>query len=100
MVVSKEYRLPELNAVYIPAEINDLDVRRALLNDYGIEIGGGLGKFKGKIWRIGLMGYTSKKENVILFLSALEVILANLGYKMNERGIFAAADVYRNESKM
>jgi len=100
MVVSAEYRLPELNAVYIPKEIDDLTVRRALLNEYGIEIGGGLGKFKGKVWRIGLMGYTSKKENVMLFLSALEDVLTYLGYKINERGIIAAADVYRNESKI
>ncbi len=100
MVVSADYRLPELNAVYIPKEINDLTVRRALLNEYGIEIGGGLGKFKGKVWRIGLMGYTSKKENVMLFLSALEDILTYLGYKINERGIIAAADIYRKESKI
>lgn len=100
MVVSEDYRLPELNAVYIPKEINDLTVRRALLNEYGIEIGGGLGNFKGKVWRIGLMGYTSKKENVMLFLSALEDILTYLGYKINETGIIAAANVYRNESKI
>ena len=97
MVVAADYRLPELNAVYIPKEIDDLTVRRALLNEYGIEIGGGLGKFKGKIWRVGLMGYTCNKENVILFLSALEEILSNLGYKANERGLFAAAEVYRKK---
>jgi alanine-glyoxylate transaminase/serine-glyoxylate transaminase/serine-pyruvate transaminase len=100
MLVSASYRLPELNAVYIPREIDDLTVRRALLNEYGIEIGGGLGKFKGKVWRIGLMGYTSKKENVMLFLSALEDILTYLGYKTNERGIIAAADIYRKQSKI
>jgi len=100
MVVSADYCLPELNAVYIPKEIDDLMVRKALLNEYGIEIGGGLGKFKGKVWRIGLMGYTSKKENVMLFLSALEDILTYLGFKINERGIIAAADIYRNESKI
>jgi len=100
MVVSADYRLPELNAVYIPKEIDDLMVRKALLNEYGIEIGGGLGKFKGKVWRIGLMGYTSKKENVMLFLSALEDILTYLGFKINKRGIIAAADIYRNESKI
>jgi len=100
MVVSADYRLPELNAVYIPKEINDLTVRRALLNEYGIEVGGGLGKFKGRVWRIGLMGYTSKKENVMLFLSALEEILTYLGYKIRERGIIAAADIYRNERKI
>ncbi len=100
MLVSASYRLPELNAVYIPEGINDATVRSTLLSEYGIEIGGGLGKFKGKVWRIGLMGYTSKKENVMLFLSALEDILTYLGHKTNERGIFAAADVYRNESEI
>ncbi|OFW54568.1 MAG: alanine--glyoxylate aminotransferase [Actinobacteria bacterium RBG_13_35_12] len=100
MLVSEDFRLPELNAVYIPKEIDDLTVRRTLLNEYGIEIGGGLGKFKGKIWRIGLMGYSSKKANVMLFLSALEDILTYLGYKINERGIIAAADIYRNEGKI
>jgi alanine-glyoxylate transaminase/serine-glyoxylate transaminase/serine-pyruvate transaminase len=100
MVVSTSYRLPELNAVYIPEGINDAIVRSALLNEYGIEIGGGLGKFKGKVWRVGLMGYSSKKANVMLFLSALEDILTYLGYKTNERGIIAAADVYRKESKI
>jgi alanine-glyoxylate transaminase/serine-glyoxylate transaminase/serine-pyruvate transaminase len=100
MLVSASYRLPELNAVYIPEGINDATVRSTLLNEYGIEIGGGLGKFKGKIWRIGLMGYASKKENVMLFLSALEGILTYLGHKTNERGIFAAADIYRKQSKI
>ncbi len=100
MLVSASYRLPELNAVYIPEGINDATVRSTLLNEYGIEIGGGLGKFKGKVWRIGLMGYTSKKENVMLFLSALEDILTYLGYKTNERGIIAAADIYRKQSKI
>ncbi len=100
MLVSASYRLPELNSVYIPEGINDATVRSTLLNEYGIEIGGGLGKFKGRVWRIGLMGYTSKKENVMLFLSALEDILTYLGYKINERGIIAAADIYRSESKI
>jgi len=97
MVVSVDYRLPELNAVHIPQGIDDATVRRALLNEYGIEIGGGLGKFKGKVWRIGLMGYTSRKENVMLFLAALESILRSLDYKITVSGIMAAADVYEKE---
>jgi len=99
MVVSADYRLPELNAVHIPQGIDDATVRGALLNEYGIEIGGGLGKFKGKVWRIGLMGYTSRKENVMLFLAALESILRSLDYKIAVSGIIAAADVYRKESR-
>ena len=64
--------LPQLNAVRIPPGIDDLSVRKRLLADYGIEIGGGLGDFKGKAWRIGLMGHTSRAENVLLFLAALK----------------------------
>jgi alanine-glyoxylate transaminase/serine-glyoxylate transaminase/serine-pyruvate transaminase len=94
MVAPAQYRLPELNAVYIPEGIDDAAVRKALLNEYGIEIGGGLGKFKGKAWRIGLMGYSCSKANVIVFLSALENILKNMGYKINEHGIAAANEVY------
>jgi alanine-glyoxylate transaminase/serine-glyoxylate transaminase/serine-pyruvate transaminase len=69
------HQLPQLNAVHIPAGVDDLAVRRRLLADYGIEIGGGLGDFKGKVWRIGLMGHTSRKSNVELFLAALAACL-------------------------
>jgi alanine-glyoxylate transaminase/serine-glyoxylate transaminase/serine-pyruvate transaminase len=64
--------LPQLNAVRIPAGVDDLTVRKQLLADFGIEIGGGLGDFKGKVWRVGLMGYASRPANVLLFLAALE----------------------------
>ncbi len=97
MVAPAKYRLPELNAVYIPEGIDDATVRKALLNEYGIEIGGGLGKFKGKAWRIGLMGYSCSKANVMLFLAALENILKNMGYKVSEHGISAANEVYNKE---
>ena len=89
MVASPAYRLPELNAVHIPDGIDDLKVRKALLNEYGIEIGGGLGKFKGKAWRIGLMGYSCSKDNVMLLLSALENILQGEGFEVSEHGILA-----------
>jgi len=94
MIAKKEFRLPELNSVYIPEGISDGTVRTALLEKYGIEIGGGLGKFKGKAWRIGLMGYSSRRENVMLFLAALEDILSSNGYKIKKQGISAAAEVY------
>ena len=68
-------RLPMLNAARIPDGKDDLTVRKRLLNDYGIEIGGGLGAFKGKAWRIGLMGYGSNRRNVTLLLAALRDIL-------------------------
>jgi alanine-glyoxylate transaminase/serine-glyoxylate transaminase/serine-pyruvate transaminase len=74
--VSQEgHHLPMLNAVKIPDGFEDVPTRKKLLEDYGIEIGGGLGNFKGKAWRIGLMGEASTKRNVALLLAALERIL-------------------------
>ena len=75
LLVDKESRLPSLNAVKIPDGINDLDVRSKLLNDYLIEIGGGLGPFAGKVWRIGLMGYSARPENIKILIGALREIL-------------------------
>jgi alanine-glyoxylate transaminase/serine-glyoxylate transaminase/serine-pyruvate transaminase len=69
------HQLPSLNAVRIPAGVDDLALRKQLLAEFGIEIGGGLGDFKGKVWRIGLMGYSSWLNNVLLFLAALERLL-------------------------
>lgn len=76
LVIPEDYRLPTLTTVYIPDGVNGADVRARLLNEYNIEIAGGLGKFKGKAWRIGLMGYSSKPENVALLLSALARVMA------------------------
>lgn len=74
--VSQEGRhLPMLNAVAIPNGLDDLTIRKRLLADYGIEIGGGLGAFKGKAWRIGLMGSGATKRNVTLALAALKQVL-------------------------
>jgi alanine-glyoxylate transaminase/serine-glyoxylate transaminase/serine-pyruvate transaminase len=67
--------LPTLTTVRIPEGIEDAAVRRALLDRYGIEIAGGLGNFAGKVWRIGLMGYSSRLENVTTLLGALEHLL-------------------------
>ncbi len=75
LVVPAEFRLPSLTTVYVPQGVQDLDVRRRLLNEYNIEISGGLGMFAGKIWRIGLMGYSSQRENVTMLLGALREIL-------------------------
>lgn len=84
--VKPEYRLPQLTAVRIPEGVSDTAVRGQLLADYGIEIGGGLGDLKGKIWRVGLMGHSCNQKNVILFLSALENILIQQGQRV-ESGI-------------
>jgi alanine-glyoxylate transaminase/serine-glyoxylate transaminase/serine-pyruvate transaminase len=64
-----------LNAVKIPDGVDDATVRRRLLEEFGIEIGGGLGAFKGKAWRIGLMGHAATHRNVTLLLAALREIL-------------------------
>lgn len=86
------HQLPMLNAVRVPDGVDDVQVRSALLNRFNIEIGGGLGAFKGKVWRIGLMGYASRQNNVLLFLSALEQILAEQGYAFNPGASVAAAN--------
>lgn len=75
-LVDKEFRLPMLNAVKIPAEADDAGIRSALLNEHRIEIGAGLGEFAGKVWRIGLMGHTARPESVERFLKALGSLLA------------------------
>lgn len=79
-VVPEQYRLPSLTSVRIPAQIDDAEVRNRLRRDYLIEIGGGLGPFKGKVWRIGLMGNGSQRENVERLLKALARILNDLGH--------------------
>jgi len=69
------HRLPSLTAVRVPEGVDEAAVRRRLLNDYHIEVGAGLGALKGQVWRIGLMGYGSQRQNVTLLLSALAEVL-------------------------
>ena len=89
------HQLPQLNAVLVPEGIDDAAVRGGLLNRFGIEIGGGLGAFKGKAWRIGLMGHGARPNNVYLVLSALEQLLAEQGYRFSPgAGLAAAESVY------
>ena len=89
------HQLPQLNAVYVPAGADDLTVRKRLLTDFGIEIGGGLGDFKGKVWRIGLMGYNSKPSAVFTVLAALEQCLRGVGVKVSPgAGVGAAEAAY------
>ncbi len=90
-VVREASRLPQMNAVYIPEGINDLDVRRRLLADFNLEIGAGLGPLAGKVWRFGLMGYSCRAENVMLCLSALGSVLADMGYPVEVGHAEAAA---------
>jgi alanine-glyoxylate transaminase/serine-glyoxylate transaminase/serine-pyruvate transaminase len=65
-----------------------------LLNDFGIEIGGGLGDLAGKIWRVGLMGHASRQKNVVLFLTALEAALKSQGVKVKAGAVEEAGTVY------
>jgi len=74
-VVDEASRLPQLNAVYIPEGVDDAAVRSQLLESYNLEIGAGLGALAGKAWRIGLMGFGARRENVALCLKALEDVL-------------------------
>lgn len=94
-----QHTLTTLNAVQIPEGVDDLSVRKKLLQEYNIEIGAGLGPFKGKVWRIGLMGSSSTKQNVMLVLTALGEILYSLG-KLSEPGLglAAASDVQQTAS--
>lgn len=69
------HRLPELTTVWLPDGLDDAAARRRLLDDFGIEVGGGLGEFAGKVWRIGLMGHTARRRNVTLLLGALAEVL-------------------------
>jgi alanine-glyoxylate transaminase/serine-glyoxylate transaminase/serine-pyruvate transaminase len=93
MLVQPPHRLWTLNAITIPPGVDDAGVRSRLLQEFGIEIGGGLGDLKGKIWRVGLMGKNSTRSNVLLFLAALEQALRAEGLSCPS-GISAADEVY------
>ena len=90
-VAQPGHELPMLNAVSVPDGADDAAVRKQLLNEFGIEIGGGLGVFKGKVWRVGLMGSASTRSNVMLFLSALEKCLIDQGVEFNRGASISAA---------
>lgn len=90
-VVCEGARLPQMNAVFIPDGVNDLELRRRLLGEFNLEIGAGLGPLAGKVWRFGLMGYSCRAENVMLCLSALGSVLADMGYPVEVGHAEAAA---------
>jgi len=91
-VVEEASRLPQLNAVSFPQQIDDATVRRALLTEYGLEIGAGLGALAGKVWRIGLMGYASNRKNVNLCVSALGNVLNAQGHRCDVSQAIAEAE--------
>ena len=92
------YRLTVLTTVRIPEGVNDVDVRGALLRRHGIEIGGGLGDLRAKVWRLGLMGESSTPGNVLLALSSLGKILREQGFKADVGGGISAATVRLQEA--
>lgn len=92
MAAQEGHRLPQLTALTVPDGIKDVKVRERLLKLFNIEIGAGLGAFKGKVWRIGLMGEGSRRENVMLVLNALEEILGSMGMELVRGRALSAAD--------
>ena len=97
-IVDQEYRLPQLNSVTIPENVNEATVRKQLLADYNLEIGAGLGSLAGKVWRIGLMGFSSNQKNVLLCLSALDDVLSRMGAAINSGKAVAAAQRYYSKA--
>jgi alanine-glyoxylate transaminase/serine-glyoxylate transaminase/serine-pyruvate transaminase len=94
-VVPEGERLPQLNAVSIPDGVDEAAVRSALLNEYNLEIGAGLGAMAGKIWRIGLMGFASNQTNVLFCLGALDAILSSMKAPVSSGvAVDAARSVY------
>jgi alanine-glyoxylate transaminase/serine-glyoxylate transaminase/serine-pyruvate transaminase len=94
MLVSEPLRLPMLNTVRIPEGADDLKTRRMLLAEFGIEIGGGLGPLAGRVWRVGLMGHSCRRRNVMLFLAALECVLKAQGVAVRCGALEAASAMY------
>jgi len=90
-IVDEEYRLPQLNSVTIPDGIDEAEVRTRLLNGFNLEIGAGLGALAGKVWRIGLMGHSSRAENIFLCLAALEAVMSDMGADINTGAALSAA---------
>jgi alanine-glyoxylate transaminase / serine-glyoxylate transaminase / serine-pyruvate transaminase len=92
-LVKEGARLPQMNAVHVPDAIKDreAEVRKTLLTEFNLEIGAGLGPLAGKIWRVGIMGYSCKPENVMLCLSALGSVLSDMGLPIHVGEAEAAA---------
>jgi alanine-glyoxylate transaminase / serine-glyoxylate transaminase / serine-pyruvate transaminase len=90
-------RLPTVTSVFVPKGVEDGRARRQLLDEFGIEIAGGIGPLKGKIWRVGLMGYVSQAKHILFFLAALEKVLFDQGRAVSPgAGVGAAIRTYAN----
>ncbi|MGA8223401.1 MAG: alanine--glyoxylate aminotransferase family protein [Candidatus Acidiferrales bacterium] len=93
-------RLVTVTAVKIPPALDDRKVRTQLLDEFNIEIAGGIGPTKGKIWRVGLMGYSCQKTNVLLFLAATEKVLLDQGFRVPAgAGVAAAIQSYQHSEQ-
>jgi alanine-glyoxylate transaminase/serine-glyoxylate transaminase/serine-pyruvate transaminase len=98
MAVAPEHRLPQLNSVLVPEGVDEAAVRTALLEEFDLEIGAGLGALAGKTWRIGLMGFASSERNVVYCLNALEAILDRQGAAINTgKALPAARAVFKKK---
>ena len=98
LAAQKGHRLPQLTTIAVPAGIDDMKVRSELLRLFNMEIAAGLGPLTGKIWRVGLIGEGSRRENVMLALNALEEILGSMGFEIARgRALTAAEEAYSNE---
>jgi alanine-glyoxylate transaminase/serine-glyoxylate transaminase/serine-pyruvate transaminase len=91
LVKNPKERLVTVTPVMIPADIDDVKFRNQLLDEFNIEIAGGIGPLKGKIWRLGLMGYCAQKANVLLLLSAMEKVMTDQGARLSPGAGIAAA---------
>lgn len=97
LIVEEQYRLPQLNAVSVPAGVDEAAVRKQLLEEYDLEIGAGLGALAGKVWRIGQMGYASNIKNILFCLSALDAVLTGMKAPINSGEATKAALEYINQ---
>ncbi|HZY30027.1 MAG TPA: alanine--glyoxylate aminotransferase family protein, partial [Candidatus Methylomirabilis sp.] len=93
ILAPKAHRAPTLTVARIPEGVKDIEVRKALLSEHNLEIGGGLGALKGQVWRIGLMGESCNQANVLLVLSVLETALVRQGWRCEKgAGVLAALE--------
>ncbi|MBV1882130.1 MAG: alanine--glyoxylate aminotransferase family protein [Pseudomonadales bacterium] len=99
-IVPEADRLPQLNAATIPEGIDEAAVRKALLEQYNLEIGAGLGSLAGKVWRIGLMGFACNKKNVLLCLGALDSVLSQMGASIQTGIAVTAANQYYTQESL
>ena len=90
--------LPFITPVLVPAGVNELRVRQRMVRDFGIEIGAAFGPLQGKIWRIGTMGYSARRQNILLGLAALEASLSAEGFSLPKGGGVAAAAAHYKKS--